>query len=43
MIPGALSRWRIVATTRFWLIVGMVSRLLHVLSLGTRYYFGDTV
>jgi len=43
MIPGALSRWRIVATTRFWLIVGMVIRLLHVLSLGNRYYFGDTV
>jgi 4-amino-4-deoxy-L-arabinose transferase-like glycosyltransferase len=33
---GARSPWG-------WIALGMVLRLLHILSLGNRYYFGDTV
>ncbi|MCE9627847.1 MAG: glycosyltransferase family 39 protein [Candidatus Eisenbacteria bacterium] len=41
-----MTRTRWFATLRSpwtWIVVGTVLRLLHILSLGNRYYFGDTV
>ena len=42
-MSGALPRWSLLGQPRFWIALGVVVRTLHVLTLGNRYYFGDTV
>jgi hypothetical protein len=36
-------RWRWLGQPRFWIVIGLLVRIVHVLSLGNRYFFGDTV
>ena len=36
-------RWRWLGQPRFWIALGLLVRVVHVLSLGNHYYFGDTV
>ena len=36
-------RWRWLGQPRFWIVLGLLVRIVHLLSLGNRYYFGDTV
>jgi hypothetical protein len=36
-------RWRWLGQPRFWIALGLLVRVVHVLSLGNNYYFGDTV
>ena len=34
--------WRLLLSPSGWLALGMLVRLIHVLTLGNEYYFGDT-
>ena len=36
-------RWRWLGQPRFWIVLGLLVRIAHVLTLGNRFYFGDTV
>jgi len=36
-------RWRWLGQPRFWIALGLLVRIVHVLTLGNRYFFGDTV
>ena len=36
-------RWRWLGQPGFWIALGVVVRFIHLLTLGNRYYFGDTV
>ena len=36
-------RWRWLGQPRFWIVLGLLVRIVHVLSLGNRFFFGDTV
>jgi hypothetical protein len=42
-VTGAAPYGRWLGQPRFWIALGLLVRIVHVLSLGNRYYFGDTV
>jgi len=42
-VTAVAPRWRWLGQPRFWIVLGLFVRIVHVLSLGNHYYFGDTV
>jgi len=42
-VNAVAPRWRWLGQPGFWIVLGLIVRIVHVLSLGNRYFFGDTV